>query len=102
MSEEDITRFYASARAIICTCAKYNELGIDLNNVYLFIDPTTLKYEVSASKKSKRISHYFGTLSEIDPAGLLVRKDAESAFVVDVVADIIVDAIEGYLNGETL
>ena len=59
MSEEDITRFYASARAIICTCAKYNELGIDLNNVYLFIDPTTLKYEVGVRFRRRRSSRYY-------------------------------------------
>ena len=102
MSERDITRFYPSARAIIRACAKYNELGIPLSRVHLFLDPKTLEYEVTAVKRSKRISHYFGTLQELDPAELLVESDAESAFVVDVVADIIVDAVEGDLNGETL
>lgn len=102
MSEEDISRFYPSARAIIRACAKYNELGIPLNRVHLFLDPKTLEYEVTAVKRSKRISHYFGTLQELDPAELLVESDAESAYVIDCIADIIVDAVEGYLNGETL
>ena len=93
-----------AARAIIAAIAKYNEKGMDLDELHLSLDadPSAVRYEISASKRSKRRSHYFGTLSEIDPNALLVAADATRAFVVNVVAEIIADSIEGYLNGEYL
>ena len=104
MIEVDVAQWEPAARAIIAAIAKYNEKGMDLDELHLSLDadPSAVRYEISASKRSKRRSHYFGTLSEIDPNALLVAADATSAFVVNVVAEIIADSIEGYLNGEYL
>ena len=104
MIEVDVAQWEPAARAIIAAIAKYNEKGMDLDKLHLSLDadPSAVRYEISASKRSKRRTHYFGTLSEIDPNALLVAVDATSAFVVNVVAEIIADSIEGYLNGEYL
>lgn len=104
MIQVDVGQWEPAARAIIAAIAKYNEKGMDLDELHLSLDadPSAVRYEISASKRSKRQSHYFGTLSEIDPNALLVAADATSAFVVNVVAEIIADSIEGYLNGEYL
>ena len=121
MIQVDVGQWEPAARAIIAAIAKYNEKGMDLDELHLSLDadPSAVRYEISASKRSKRRSHYFGTLSEIDPNALLVAADATtlseidpnallvaadatSAFVVNVVAEIIADSIEGYLNGEYL
>lgn len=104
MIQVDVGQWEPAARAIIAAIAKYNEKGMDLDELHLSLDadPSAVRYEISASKRSKRRSHYFGTLSEIDPNALLVAADATSAFVVNVVAEIIADSIEGYLNGEHL
>ena len=104
MIQVDVDQWEPAARAIIAAIAKYNEKGMDLDELHLSLDadPSAVRYEISASKRSKRRSHYFGTLSEIDPNALLVADDATSAFVVNVVAEIIADSIEGYLNGEYL
>ena len=104
MIQVDVGQWEPAARAIIAAIAKYNEKGMDLDELHLSLDadPSAVRYEISASKRSKRRSHYFGTLSEIDPNALLVADDATSAFVVNVVAEIIADSIEGYLNGEYL
>lgn len=104
MIQVDVGQWEPAARAIIAAIAKYNEKGMNLDELHLSLDadPSAVRYEISASKRSKRRSHYFGTLSEIDPNALLVAADATSAFVVNVVAEIIADSIEGYLNGEYL
>lgn len=104
MIQVDVGQWEPAARAIIAAIAKYNEKGMNLDELHLSLDadPSAVRYEISASKRSKRRSHYFGTLSEIDPNALLVAADAASAFVVNVVAEIIADSIEGYLNGEYL
>ena len=104
MIQVDVGQWEPAARAIIAAIAKYNEKGMDLDELHLSLDadPSAVRYEISASKRSKRRSHYFGTLSEIDPNALLVAADATSAFVVNVVAEITADSIEGYLNGEYL
>lgn len=104
MIQVDVGQWEPAARAIIAAIAKYNEKGMDLDELHLSLDadPSAVRYEISASARSKRRSHYFGTLSEIDPNALLVAADATSAFVVNVVAEIIADSIEGYLNGEYL
>ena len=104
MIQVDVGQWEPAARAIIAAIAKYNEKGMDLDELHLSLDadPSAVRYEISASKRSKRRSHYFGTLSEIDPNALLVAADATSAFVVNVVAEIIADSIGGYLNGESL
>lgn len=104
MIQVDVGQWEPAARAIIAAIAKYNEKGMNLDDLHLSLDadPSAVRYEISASKRSKRRSHYFGTLSEIDPNALLVAADAASAFVVNVVAEIIADSIEGYLNGEYL
>ena len=104
MIQVDVGQWEPAARAIIAAIAKYNEKGMDLDELHLSLDadPSAVRYEISAAKRSKRRSHYFGTLSEIDPNALLVAADATSAFVVNVVAEIIADSIEGYLNGEYL
>lgn len=104
MINVDVTQWEPAARAIIAAIAKYNEKGMNLDALHLSLDadPSAVRYEISASKRSKRRSHYFGTLSEIDPNALLVAADATSAFVVNVVAEIIADSIGGYLNGESL
>lgn len=87
-------RWLTIAEEVVRIIARYNENGIDLDGVFLFVDLERAKVEVTTEPEFSTLEEpfLFGTLSEIDPNRLLTIRDSESEFVIDCVAEMLKDA----------
>ena len=88
--------FTEIARAVVQHIARYNAQCVDLNSVYVFISIDDSRVEFTTDKTFTTLDNalLFGTLAEIDPSALIREQDADSAFVIDIVTEILTDIEE--------
>ena len=78
------------------TIAASNAEAETLDKVYLFVDPETGDIEITNTDKFSTCPLLVGPLSLFDEKGLMTIDDADSNYVLNLIIEIIEDAILEY------